>query len=63
MRNFKWWVYYGVISKKLIWIRCSLLSGKGIEIIKTKPLFSQRYGYKKYLHLFGWRIGLLRCDP
>ena len=25
----------------------------------TQPLFFERYGYRKFLKLFGWRIGCL----
>ncbi len=25
----------------------------------SKPLFSERYGYQKFIRAFGWRIGAL----
>lgn len=36
-------------------------NGYGASIKRTEMLFSERYGYRKYLKLpFGWRLTLLK---
>ncbi len=45
-------------SKDLFWFR---IFGFGLHFKKSKPLFSERHGYKKLIQLgFGWRTGILR---
>jgi hypothetical protein len=60
MRNFDYKLFYGLIAKEFIWIRIIGLKF-GISLTKKMPLFSERYGYKKSLKLFGWRIQWLKA--
>jgi len=61
MRNFDYWIVYGLVSNNLIWIRLRW-AGWGIAIKRTPKLFSERYGYVKSIPLFcGWRIGILKA--
>uniref|UniRef100_A0A6M3IIQ7 Uncharacterized protein n=1 Tax=viral metagenome TaxID=1070528 RepID=A0A6M3IIQ7_9ZZZZ len=61
MRNFDWFIFYGFISVRLIWIRIMFFN-HGISLDKTPLRFSERYGYHKYLRLpYGWRISILKA--
>ncbi len=42
------------------WFR--FFGGWGLQIKgkEVEPLFSERYGYRKYLKIFGFRIGILK---
>lgn len=61
MRNFDWWIVYGLISSNLVWIRVAGLN-YGLAIKKTEMIFSERIGHAKYLSLpFGWRITALKA--
>ncbi len=60
MRNFDYKVFYGFIAKGLIWIRIVGL-GYGVSLSKKLPLFSERYGFIKYVKVFGWRVRWLRA--
>jgi len=62
MRNFDYKIVYGLVAKNLIWIRF-FLGHWGICIKRTPLVFSERYGYKKYIPLpGGWRIGFLKAS-
>lgn len=60
VRNFDYKLFYGFISKDLIWIRIAGLT-YGFSLNKKPPLFSERYGYKKYIKIFGWRVRWLKA--
>jgi len=61
MRNFDYWIVYGLISSNLVWIRVAGL-GYGLAIKKTPMLFSERNGLVKHLPLpFGWRAVFLKA--
>jgi hypothetical protein len=61
MRNFDWWIVYGLKTRELVWVRFRW-GHYGISIKKTPKLFSERYGYVKYLPLpFGWRLQVLKA--
>jgi hypothetical protein len=49
----------GYFSKNLIWVRFGVNSA-GFKLSRTRLLFSERNGYKKYIKLpFGWRVSFL----
>ena len=60
MRNFDYKDFYGFNAKGLNWIRIVGL-GYGVSLIKKLPLFSERYGFIKYVKVFGWRVRWLRA--
>ena len=62
MKNFDYKLIYGFTSKNFKWIRIGWIK-YGIVLKKTPLLFSERYGYTKYLKLpFCWRIEILKAN-
>lgn len=61
MENFDYKIFYGMIAKDSIWVRIFGLNC-GISLTKTPLLFSERYGYRKYIKIFGWRIHWLKAN-
>jgi hypothetical protein len=60
--SFDWKIIYGWNSKDVHWFRLSRLN-YGLCLKRTKKLFSERYGYTKYMSLpFGWRITILKGE-
>lgn len=50
--------FYGLISKKLIWIKLKK-KNRGFELNREPMLFSERNGDKKFYLFMGWRVSLL----
>lgn len=54
--SYRFFSYY--LSRRGSWFR---LFGYGLVLTSTRPLFSERNGFVKRLHLWGpWRIGVIR---
>lgn len=54
-------ILYGIVSLHALWVRFPAFGHGGFQFKRTPLLFSERYGYRRYIPLpFGWRFLLLR---
>jgi hypothetical protein len=53
-------VITGMWSRSGGWIR---IFGYGVAITNARPLFSERYGYRRVLRIWGWGVSLLGVTP
>lgn len=57
-----WKIFYLYYKKHFFWFR--FFDGYGIwgrsQKVKSFKLFSERYGYTKYLKIFGWKLKILK---
>jgi hypothetical protein len=52
---------HGWVSNGCLWIRLGPKTGIGFSVGKETPLFSERYGFRRYIQLpFGYKIQYLR---
>lgn len=59
LRNFDWWIIYGLLGKDFMWIRLRWITW-GLSITSHPPRFSERMGITKVLHVGKYRIEILR---